>query len=51
MGHWSSNPRTPCPSSDAVVAMLDAARMQGKYWEALEALLRAQERWVQNHRV
>jgi protein-disulfide isomerase len=37
--------------SDAVVAMLDAARLQGKYWEALEALLRAQERWVQNHRV
>ncbi len=37
--------------SDAVVAMLEAARLQGKYWEALEALLRAQDRWVHNHRV
>ncbi len=38
------------PGSDAVVAMLEAAREQGKYWETLEALLRSQDRWVQNHR-
>jgi len=37
--------------SEAVVAMLEAAQLQGKYWEALEALLRAQGRWVNNHRV
>jgi protein-disulfide isomerase len=39
------------PGSEAVVAMLGAAQLQGKYWEALEALLRAQDRWVHNHRV
>jgi len=39
------------PGSDAVVAMLDAAQLQGRYWETLEALLRAQDVWVQNHRV
>jgi protein-disulfide isomerase len=39
------------PGSEAVVAMLDAAQLQGRYWEALEALLRAQDRWVRNHRV
>jgi protein-disulfide isomerase len=39
------------PGSEAVVAMLEAAQLQGKYWEALEALLRAQDRWVNNHRV
>ena len=37
--------------SETVVAMLEAAQLQGKYWEALEALLRAQDRWVNNHRV
>ncbi len=37
--------------SDAVVGMLEAARMQGKYWEALETLLAVQGRWVQDHRV
>ena len=37
--------------SEAVVAMLEAAQLQGKYWQALEALLRAQDRWVNNHRV
>jgi protein-disulfide isomerase len=36
--------------SDAIVAMLAASQMQGRYWEALEALLRQQERWVHNHR-
>jgi protein-disulfide isomerase len=39
------------PGADAVVAMLEAAHLQGRYWEALEALLRAQDRWVNNHRV
>jgi protein-disulfide isomerase len=38
------------PGSDQVVAMLEAARLQGKYWEALETLLRSQDRWVVNHR-
>jgi protein-disulfide isomerase len=39
------------PGSEAVVAMLEAAQLQGRYWETLEALLRAQDRWVHNHRV
>jgi protein-disulfide isomerase len=39
------------PGADAVVAMLEAAQLQGRYWETLEALLRAQDRWVHNHRV
>ena len=39
------------PGSEAVVAMLGAAQLQGKYWETLETLLRAQDRWVFNHRV
>jgi protein-disulfide isomerase len=39
------------PGSEAVVAMLGAAQLQDKYWETLEALLRAQDRWVHNHRV
>ncbi|HEX4886230.1 MAG TPA: thioredoxin domain-containing protein [Casimicrobiaceae bacterium] len=38
------------PGSDDVVAMLEASKRQGKYWEALEALLRQQDRWVHNHR-
>jgi protein-disulfide isomerase len=38
------------PGSEDVVAMLESARLQGKYQEALEALLRGQERWVVNHR-
>jgi len=37
--------------SEAVVDMLLAAHLQGRYWETLEALLRAQDRWVQGHRV
>jgi protein-disulfide isomerase len=37
--------------SEAVVAMLGAAQLQGKYWETLDALLGAQDRWVHNHRV
>lgn len=35
--------------SDEVVKLLEAARKQGKYWEALEAVLAAQPRWVVNH--
>ncbi|HET9462532.1 MAG TPA: thioredoxin domain-containing protein [Thiobacillus sp.] len=37
------------PNSDYVVALLEAARKQGKYWETLEALLAAQDDWVVNH--
>jgi len=35
--------------SDKVVAVLEAARKQGKFWPALEALLAAQADWVVNH--
>jgi protein-disulfide isomerase len=35
--------------SDEVVKALEAARKQGKYWEALEALLASQAQWTQNH--
>jgi protein-disulfide isomerase len=35
--------------SDEVVKALEAARKQGKYWEALEALLASQSLWTQNH--
>lgn len=35
--------------SDQVVAMLEAARKQGKYWQAVEALLATQRAWVINH--
>lgn len=35
--------------SDQVVAALEAARKQGKFWPALEALLAAQDDWVRNH--
>lgn len=38
------------PGSDKVVAVLEAARRQGKFWQALEALLAAQDQWVINHR-
>jgi len=36
--------------SDEVVKVLEASRKQGKYWQALEALLASQPAWVQNHR-
>lgn len=36
--------------SDQVVMALEASRRQGKYWQALEALLGFQGAWVQNHR-
>jgi protein-disulfide isomerase len=35
--------------SDKVVSVLEAARRQGKFWPALEALLNNQADWVQNH--
>lgn len=35
--------------SDKVVAVLEAARRQGKFWPALEALLANQSDWTQHH--
>ena len=35
--------------SDYVVKVLEAARKQGKYWQALEALLANQGSWARNH--
>lgn len=35
--------------SDQVVAMLEAARKQDKFWPALEAILGSQADWVQHH--
>jgi protein-disulfide isomerase len=35
--------------SDEVVAVLEAARKQGKFWPVLEALLAAQADWAPHH--
>jgi len=35
--------------SDQVVKVLEAARKQGKFWQALEALFATQRQWVRNH--
>lgn len=35
--------------SDKVVALLEAARMQGKFWPVLEALLASQAQWAPHH--
>ncbi len=35
--------------ADYAVRVLEASRNQGKYWETLEALLKSQRQWVQNH--
>ena len=35
--------------SDYVVKVLEAARKQGKYWQALEAVLANQRYWTRNH--
>jgi len=37
--------------SDYVLKALDAARKQGKFWQALEALLANQSYWASNHTV
>jgi protein-disulfide isomerase len=37
------------PGSDSVVAALEAARRQDKFWPALEALLASQAGWAPNH--
>jgi protein-disulfide isomerase len=37
--------------SDKVVAILEAARRQGKFWPALDALFESQSAWVSNHTV
>ena len=34
-----------------VVRMLEAARMQGKYWETLDLVYRSQSAWTEHHRV
>ena len=39
------------PNADYVVALVEAAGKQGKYWETLEALLAAQDDWVVQHAV
>jgi protein-disulfide isomerase len=36
--------------SEEVVKALEASRKQGKFWQALEALLGSQAAWAQNHR-
>jgi protein-disulfide isomerase len=36
--------------SEEVVKALEASRRQGKFWQALEALLASQPAWVHNHR-
>lgn len=38
-------------NADYVVALVEAAGKQGKYWETLESLLAAQGDWVMNHAV
>jgi protein-disulfide isomerase len=38
------------PGSEKVVQMLEAARHQGKFWQALELLFSNQGRWVINHK-
>ena len=38
------------PGSDQVVKMLEAARQQGKFAEALEMLFATQQQWTRNHR-
>jgi protein-disulfide isomerase len=35
--------------SDKVVALLEAARRQGKFWPTLEALFDSQDDWASNH--
>ena len=37
------------PGSDYVAQVLEAARAQGKFWPALEALLATQDQWASHH--
>ncbi len=37
--------------SDYVVRLLEASRLQDKYWETLETLLATQSRWTMHHKV
>ena len=37
--------------ADSAVRILEAARMQGKFWETLELLYRRQNTWTRHHRV
>jgi protein-disulfide isomerase len=37
--------------ADQAVRILEAARLQGKYWQVLEALFKSQDQWTINHRV
>lgn len=37
--------------AEHAVRILEASREQGKYWETLEALLKAQNQWTQHHTV
>lgn len=39
------------PNAEPVVRMLETSRAQGKYREALEAVLATQDRWTVDHRV
>jgi len=39
------------PGSEEVVRILEAAKLQDKYWPTLEALFASQDRWTVNHRV
>lgn len=38
------------PGSDTAVAILEAARLQGKYWQAVERALNAQPQWASHDR-
>ncbi len=35
--------------AEQVIAVLEAARKQGKYWPALETVLATQDQWAKNH--
>lgn len=37
------------PGSGEVVKAIEASRLQGKFWQAVEALFAAQPAWVENH--
>ena len=37
--------------AEGAVRILEAARMQGKYWETLDLLYRHQSKWTHHHRV